>query len=135
MHSRFTVRTTQRNQLVDITREVVRIVQASQCRNGIAVVYCPHTTAAITINENADPSVQDDIRRTLERLVPYRGDYRHSEGNSDAHVKSAIIGSSRTVVVDQGTLLLGRWQGIYLCEFDGPRTREVLVRTITESEP
>jgi secondary thiamine-phosphate synthase enzyme len=96
------------------------------------VVYVPHTTAAVTVNENADPNVGTDINSVLSRLVPARADYRHEEGNADAHAKAALVGSSVTVLVDDGAPVLGTWQGIFLCEFDGPRTRQVLVTTISE---
>ena len=94
----------------------------------------PHTTAAVTVNENADPSVGADINLVLSRLVPVRGDYAHEEGNSDAHAKAALVGSSVTVLVDDGAPVLGTWQGIFLCEFDGPRERQILVKTIIEKD-
>jgi len=96
----------------------------------LCIVYCPHTTAGITINENADPDVASDIERALSVLVPAEGDYRHAEGNSDAHLKASLAGASETVIVENGQLVLGRWQGLYFCEFDGPRTRTVFVKSI-----
>ncbi|HOO41266.1 MAG TPA: secondary thiamine-phosphate synthase enzyme YjbQ, partial [Syntrophales bacterium] len=96
--------------------------------SGICQVYVPHTTSGITINENADPDVPRDILATLEKLVPLRGNYRHSEGNSDAHVKASLMGSSQTVFFENGTLILGTWQSLFFCEFDGPRTRSVYVQ-------
>ena len=121
------VRTERREQFVDITREVQRIVTQSGVQSGLCHVFVPHTTAGVTIQENADPDVVRDILVTLGRLVPRTGDYRHAEGNSDAHVKAAALGSSQFVPVDGGRLVLGTWQGIHFCEFDGPRTRRVIV--------
>ena len=126
----FTVRTSGRTDLKDITGEVASIVGKSGLGRGACVVYVPHTTAGVTINENADPAVRDDIATTLERMVPWSGPYRHSEGNSAAHVKASLMGFSVTVPVESGRLVLGTWQGIYFCEFDGPRTRKVHVLTI-----
>lgn len=123
----FAVRTRSRTQLVDVTREVAEAVAESGLERGAAVVYVPHTTAGVTINENADPSVCADLEGALDRLVPWEGPYRHSEGNSAAHVKSTLVGSSVTVPVEKGSPVLGTWQGIYFCEFDGPRTRRVQV--------
>ena len=128
-----TLKTTGRNQFIDITRQVESVVIQSGVKSGICVVYAPHTTAGITINENADPTVRKDIINTLEKLVPWREPfYEHAEGNSAAHVKSSLIGCSQTVIVENGKLLLGTWQGIYFCEFDGPRTRRVFVKVIAE---
>jgi secondary thiamine-phosphate synthase enzyme len=119
----------ERNQMIDITSQVGSIVSKSGITNGDAVVYCPHTTAAITINENADPSVPHDILLTLSELVPpHRPGYRHSEGNSDSHVKSSMVGCSSQILIENGALNLGTWQGIFFCEFDGPRSRKVLVQ-------
>ncbi len=119
----------QRNQMIDITSQVGSIVSKSGITNGDAIVYCPHTTAAITINENADPSVPHDILLTLSELVPpHRPGYRHSEGNSDAHVKSSMVGCSSQILIEDGALNLGTWQGIFFCEFDGPRSRKVIVQ-------
>jgi secondary thiamine-phosphate synthase enzyme len=119
----------QRNQMIDITSQVGSIVSKSGITSGDAIVYCPHTTAAITINENADPSVPHDILLTLSELVPaHRPGYRHSEGNSDSHVKSSMVGCSSQILIEDGALNLGTWQGIFFCEFDGPRSRKVLVQ-------
>ncbi len=120
--------TRQHSQMVDITAEVQRVVQESGVDEGAALVYCPHTTAGLTLNENADPSVCQDILETLERLVPWRAAYRHTEGNAAAHVKSSLVGHSLLIPVEGGRLVLGTWQGIFLCEFDGPRTRRVVVK-------
>jgi len=118
-----------RNQMIDVTSKVSSVVSKSGIENGDAIVYCPHTTAAITINENADPSVPHDILLTLfELMPPNRPGYRHYEGNSDAHSKSSMVGCSEQVLVKDGKLALGTWQGIFFCEFDGPRSRRVLVQ-------
>ena len=123
------VSTKRRCEMVDITQRVADIVAASGIAGGEVVVYCPHTTAAITINENADPDVVHDILLTLDELLPQaRAGYRHGEGNSDAHVKSSLVGCSETVLVQNGRLTLGTWQAIFFCEFDGPRTRKVAVQ-------
>jgi secondary thiamine-phosphate synthase enzyme len=122
------VRTGRRCEMIDVTREVAAAVTESGIRSGRVVVYVPHTTAAVTINENADPDVQHDILLTLEELFPKaRRGYRHGEGNSDAHVKASLVGSSETVLIHDGRLVLGTWQGIYFAEFDGPRTRQIHV--------
>ncbi len=115
--------------MIDITSQVASAVNDSGIENGDVIVYCPHTTAAITINENADPSVPHDILLTLNELIPQRrSGYRHSEGNSDAHCKSCLIGCSEQIPIRQAELTLGTWQGIFFCEFDGPRSRSVLVQ-------
>ena len=124
------IRTKSRTQLVDITREVASALAEVKAGSGACVVYVPHTTAGVTINENADPTVCSDMEGELDRLVPWDGPYRHMEGNSAAHVKSTLVGSSVTVPVEGGQLVLGTWQGIYFCEFDGPRTRKVHVQVI-----
>ena len=118
--------------MVDITAAIQKIISQSEINGGIVHVYCPHTTAAITVNENYDPSVQDDITKTLAGLIPRSAGYSHSEGNSDAHIKAALMGSSRTLFVEGGKISFGSWQGIFLCEFDGPRTREVWVKCYGE---
>ena len=121
----FEVATARREQFVDITEKVASVVSAKGDWNGAVVVYCPHTTAGITINENADPDVVTDLLAGLERLAPRDAGWRHSEGNSDGHLKASLIGSSATMPIDGGRLTLGTWQAVYLCEFDGPRTRRV----------
>lgn len=124
----FTVATQQHAQLVDMTAQVQRVVTESGARDGLCVVFVPHTTAAVTINENADPDVAADMLHALEEAVPWKSPaYRHAEGNSAAHVKASMMGHSVQVLIRGGKLLLGTWQGIYLCEFDGPRTRRVWV--------
>ncbi len=125
------VRTRQRIETIDITGLVQEAVEPDT--DGICVVYTPHTTTAIAINEGADPDVAHDIERNLAALFPKKGDYRHVEGNSDAHLKSILIGPSETIPVEGGKLLLGQWQSIYFCEFDGPRRRRVFVRTQAET--
>jgi secondary thiamine-phosphate synthase enzyme len=127
----FSVRTRTRTEFLDITDSVSKIVQESKVQNGLAVVFVPHTTAAVTINENADPSVQHDLLADLNRLIPFTGPYQHSEGNSAAHIKSSLVGPSETLLIDNGRLALGTWQGVYFCEFDGPRTRKVWVKIIS----
>ena len=127
----FTIRTTARSQLLDITSQVQAAVRAIGAADGVATVFCPHTTAAITINENADPDVQRDWLRTLDELVPAnQPHFRHAEGNSDSHLKSSLVGASEQVIVSGGKLVLGTWQAIYFAEFDGPRTRTVHVAMV-----
>jgi len=122
------VRTRGRDELVDITDQVAQAVRESGVADGVATVYVPHTTAGVTINENADPSVVADLLAALDAAVPWRqGFYRHSEGNSAAHVKSSLVGCSVQVLVRDGELVLGTWQGIYFCEFDGPRSRRAVI--------
>ena len=131
MIKEISVKSASRIELIDISSDVQRTVSESGVKNGICYLYVPHTTAAVTINEAADPSVASDIERTLARLVP-EGDrsYRHTEGNSDAHIKSSIIGITEKILVERGNLVLGTWQGIFFCEFDGPRRRRVLIKMI-----
>lgn len=124
---RFSVSTGRRCAFIDVTDRVAEIAVKSGVSDGLAVVFVPHTTAGVTINENADPSVQSDILNHLDRAVPESAHYTHSEGNSPAHVKASMMGSSVTIILQGGKLVLGTWQGIYLCEFDGPRTRQVFV--------
>src|SRR5580765_922971 len=125
------VKTTQRSQIVDITENLRRLVKSKRIRDGMAIVYIPHTTAAVTINENYDPDVKHDLLKKLEALIPKNETYyQHDEGNSDSHLKTAIVGNSATVLIEQGDLVLGRWQGIYFCEFDGPREREMFVKVV-----
>ena len=121
---------TERNNWIEVTGNVRDLVRESGVRNGLCVVYCPHTTAGITINENADPDVVRDLIFALEKTYPDRAEFRHSEGNSAAHLKASVIGSSATIIIRDGRLLLGTWQGIYFCEFDGPRTRRFYVEIL-----
>jgi len=126
------VNTTRRTQLVDVAAEVARLVAASGVVNGVCHLYVPHTTAGVTINEADDPDVARDIEATLDRLIPHCGPYRHAEGNSDSHIKSSLIGASKSVLIENGRLLLGRWQGIFFCEFDGPRHRQLRVKIVPD---
>ncbi|SRR6266571_383005 len=126
------VKTDRRTQLLDVTAQVQKAVLATRITRGICYLYVPHTTAAITINECADPDLAGDIEGAMDRLVPATGPYRHSEGNSDSHVKSALIGTSQIVFVVDGKLALGRWQGVFFCEFDGPRERRLLVKVVPD---
>ena len=123
----FSVQTRTRTQFIDITDKVQSAVSALGVQDGVVTVFVPHTTAGITINENADPSVVADIQDALEKLAPWRAGYKHAEGNAAAHVKASLMGSAVRVIVEGGRLVLGTWQGIYFCEFDGPRTRHVYV--------
>lgn len=127
------VKTDRRTQLVDVTAQVQKAVSAAKVTNGICYLYVPHTTAAITINEGADPDVARDIEGALDRLVPVTGPYRHSEGNSDSHVKAVLVGASQMVPVESCKLALGRWQGIFFCEFDGPRERKLQVKIVADA--
>ncbi len=124
------VRTSRRMETVDITELIQEEVSRSGIDEGICICYVPHTTAGIIINEGADPAVCEDILDKLEQVIPRRGSYKHLEGNADSHIKSAIVGSSVTVIIERGRLLLGTWQKIFFCEFDGPRTRKVYVKLI-----
>jgi secondary thiamine-phosphate synthase enzyme len=124
------IKSSKRNQLIDVTSQVQQAVSKSGINEGLCVVYCPHTTAAVIITENADPSVQHDVLKKLSELVPENAGYTHLEGNSDSHIKSAVIGNSRTIIVKGGKLLLGTWECITLAEFDGARQRKLFVKII-----
>lgn len=126
------VNTGRRTQLVDVTAQVQKVVSAAKIVNGICYLYVPHTTAGITINECADPDVARDIEGALDRLIPKTEPYRHSEGNSDSHIKSVLVGGTQIVFVEDGRLTLGRWQGLFFCEFDGPRERRLHVKVVAE---
>src|SRR4030066_651934 len=126
------VRSKSRIEFIDVTEMVQGVVSEAGIKDGICCLYVPHTTAGITINEGADPSVVSDIQRTLSKLIPNNLNYSHMEGNSDAHIKSTVVGASKTVIIDDGKLLLGTWQSIFFCEFDGPRHRRVLVKLISD---
>jgi len=128
MLNRLSIRTHSRSELMDITPLVRDIVHKSKIENGVCYVFVPHTTAGITINENADPSVRQDILMGLDKLVPWQGDYTHLEGNAAAHIKASLVGSSETIPVEKGDLVLGTWQGVFFAEFDGPRRREVWIK-------
>ncbi|BBB31890.1 conserved hypothetical protein [Thermotomaculum hydrothermale] len=125
-----TVSTSSRNEMIDITHKIEGFLQENGCKNGILTVFVPHTTAAVTINENADPSVKRDILTYLSKLIPQNADFRHLEGNSDSHIKSTLVSPSITVIVENGRIVLGTWQSIFFCEFDGPRTRKVYLKFI-----
>lgn len=124
----FSIRTENRQELVDVTSMLAEALKKSGVSEGVVTAFVPHTTAAVTINENADPSVKRDILTHLSKLIPERGDFHHAEGNSDAHLKSSLFGSSERVLVDGGKLLLGTWQSVFFAEFDGPRTRRLYVQ-------
>ena len=125
---KFNVKTTAHTQMLDITREVQNAVTQSGVRDGLCTVFIPHTTAAVTINENADPDVVRDFTTEINKIVPWEDGYHHIEGNSAAHLKASMIGFSEQIIVEDGRLVLGTWQGIYFCEYDGPRTRKVYVK-------
>lgn len=124
------VKSRHRNEFIDITARVEEMLRESGIKNGVCYIYVPHTTAGITINEGADPSVQHDILSTLSSLIPHEGGYHHMEGNSDAHIKSSLVGASQYVIVEEGKLMLGTWQSVFFCEFDGPRHRRVALKFI-----
>ncbi len=126
------VSTTKRNQMIDITSDVKDIINEKDIKQGFVIVYVPHTTAGITINEGADPDVQRDIIKTLEKLIPENSNYHHMEGNSDAHIKASLIGSSVNVIIENHKMVLGTWQHIFFFEGDGPRSRSVYVKTFEE---
>jgi secondary thiamine-phosphate synthase enzyme len=126
------IRTSRRTELKNVTAEVEAAVRESGCTDGVCYLYVPHTTAGVVINEGDDPAVARDLETTLDRLIPRRGDYAHVEGNSDSHIKTAIVGSSETVWIEHGRLSLGRWQAVFLADFDGPRTRELRVKIVPD---
>jgi len=127
-----TIKTSQQTELIDITSIIQDKVSSSGIINGLCMIYIPHTTAAVTINESADPDVKADILMILNEIVPWKAGYRHMEGNSPAHVKATLVGASELVAVENKKLLLGTWQGVFFCEFDGPRTRKVHVKMMPE---
>ncbi len=124
------VKTRKHSELVDITHQVEAIVTRSGIKDGLCLLYVPHTTAAVTINESADPTVRADIAMMLEKVIPWEAGYRHLEGNSAAHIKSTLVGASEIIMIADGNLVLGTWQGVFFCEFDGPRNRKLYVRLI-----
>lgn len=128
MLKKFTLSTESRSQIIDITRQIQSFINESGVEEGLAVVYSPHTTAGITINESADPDVKTDMLRHLGKLVPMDGGFHHAEGNSDSHIKTTMVNPSQTIIVSGGKLLFGTWQSIYFCEFDGPRRRTFYVK-------
>ena len=127
---KFSVHTTDRTSMLNITNQVNDIIEKSGTKHGLCYIFIPHTTAAVTINESADPDVVADIIMELNKVIPFQDRYLHSEGNSAAHIKTSLVGSSECVFIEGGRLMLGTWQGIFLCEFDGPRTRQVWVKTV-----
>ena len=127
------VRSRARTELIDITSEIREIVKSAKVDSGVCHLFVLHTTAGITVNEGADPAVQTDINRFLAKLVPHDASFTHSEGNSDAHIKSTLVGTSQSLLIEGGKLLLGTWQAIYLCEFDGPRQRKVAIKLMADS--
>ena len=130
MIKEISVKTPSRVELIDITHLVEKVISESKIKSGLCTIYVPHTTAAVTINENADPSVRSDIIKELNKIIPFDDNYSHLEGNAAAHIKASMIGPSETILVDGGSLVLGTWQGIYFCEFDGPRNRKVIIKII-----
>jgi len=126
------IRTSRRTELKNVTSEVEAAVRESGCTEGVCHLYVPHTTAGVLINEGDDPAVARDIETTLDRLIPHRANYEHAEGNSDSHIKTALVGSSEIVPIEGGRLALGRWQAVFLAEFDGPRTRELRVKIVPD---
>ncbi|MDP2940439.1 MAG: secondary thiamine-phosphate synthase enzyme YjbQ [Candidatus Omnitrophota bacterium] len=122
------IKTDNRIELIDITDKIEAIINKSKVKEGICIVFVPHTTAGITINENADPSVRKDILKELNKIIPFEDNYSHSEGNAAAHIKASLLGASINLIIEGGALKLGTWQGIYFCEFDGPRQREAWVK-------
>lgn len=128
----FSLSTNKSQEFIDITYLVKQALEQAGIRSGIAVIYCPHTTAGITINENGDPDVVRDILSALDKVFPIEGDYRHFEGNSHAHLKSSYMGAEKTIIINEGKLLLGTWQSLYFCEFDGPRRRKLFIKMISD---
>jgi len=126
------VKTREHTELIDITADINQLIQKSGTDQGLCMIYVPHTTAAVTINESADPSVKSDILMILNQIIPWEANYRHLEGNSPAHIKSTLVGSSELIAIENHRLALGTWQGIFFCEFDGPRARKVDVRIMAE---
>jgi secondary thiamine-phosphate synthase enzyme len=127
---KFTIHSSDHTSLTDITHQVQLIVNESGIKNGVCYVYIPHTTAGVTINENADPDVKTDMLMEINKIIPLSDSYKHMEGNSSAHIKASLFGSSETILLSDGRLQLGTWQGVFFCEFDGPRTRQVWVNLI-----
>ena len=132
MLKKIEVKTNRRVELLDISQQIKSLIEEENINKGIAVIYTPHTTAAITINEHADPDVVTDIISETNKIVPFSDGYQHFEGNSAAHIKSSLFGPSETIIIEKGKLLLGRWQGLFFCEFDGPRNRELYVKIIKD---
>ncbi|MEA2021878.1 MAG: secondary thiamine-phosphate synthase enzyme YjbQ [Candidatus Caldatribacteriota bacterium] len=132
MLKRIPIKTNTRTQILDITIHIQKVVDESKVSEGICYIFVPHTTAGITINENADPSVKSDILMELNKIVPFKDNYAHKEGNSAAHIKASLMGFSQNIIINKGSLVLGTWQGIYFFEFDGPRTRNLYVKIVED---
>jgi secondary thiamine-phosphate synthase enzyme len=129
---KFPLRTSRRTEFKNVTEEIEKLVRESACAQGVCHLYVPHTTAAVMINEGYDPDVARDMEVAFDRMVPHGGDYRHAEGNSDSHIKTALVGTSETIWIEDGHLVLGRWQMIFFAEFDGPRRRELFVKIVPD---
>ncbi len=127
---KFTIHSVDRTSIIDITQQIQSIVKKSGIKDGVCYIFIPHTTAGVTINENADPDVKSDMLMEINKVIPFNDSYRHIEGNSAAHIKASLFGNSETIFLKEGRLQLGTWQGIFFCEFDGPRTRQVWVNLI-----
>ena len=134
MQKQLTIKTSVRAEMIDITGMVRSAIRDSRVENGLCYVFVPHTTAAVTINENADPDVQRDILTAMDKAVPWQDQYRHREGNAAAHVKASLMGASEMVFIESGNPILGTWQSIFFCEFDGPRTRKILVKIVKSGQ-
>ncbi len=132
MNFTLNVKTDMQTQLIDITGQVQKVVSESGVKDGICVIFIPHTTAAVTINENADEDVKTDILKEINKVIPFNDGYRHMEGNSAAHIKASLFGFSDQIIIQNGKLLLGTWQGVYFCEFDGPRNRKAYIKIIAD---
>lgn len=132
MNFTLNIKTDNQTQLIDITSQIRKIVRESGVKDGICIVFIPHTTAAVTINENADKDVQIDILKEINKVIPFNDGYRHMEGNSAAHIKASLFGFSDQIIIQNGDLLLGTWQGVYFCEFDGPRNRKAYVKIMAD---
>ncbi len=130
MSKALNVKSKSKTEFIDITEDIRSLIKESGVQQGVCHIYVPHTTAGVTINEGADPAVKRDIIAAFNRMVPFEGDYHHMEGNSAAHIKSTLVGAAQIVLIEEGKLLLGTWQSIYFCEFDGPRHRRVLVKIV-----
>ena len=124
------IKTNSRSEIIDITDKIQKVITDSKIKSGICIIYVPHTTAGITVNENYDPSVKTDILDYLEKIAPASARYKHTEGNADSHIKTSVVGSSATLVIEDGKILLGSWQGIMFCEFDGPRSRKLVIKIL-----
>ena len=124
------IKTNSRSEIIDITDKIQKVITDSKIKSGICIIYVPHTTAGITVNENYDPSVRTDILDYLEKIAPPAARYKHTEGNADSHIKTSVVGSSATLVIEDGKILLGSWQGIMFCEFDGPRSRKLVIKIL-----